>query len=137
MSISAFELVLLVVVVVALLWLLRKSCSRDNYQYLDTYFRPEPSVRMEYQDVCEKNPLGHCNLSDGSPGHCVRNGMCARSFLLDPSLYYDGLPARIPLPYSERDCAVYCENQRLFLGDNYDHQECMDCCRSKYYPDDY
>jgi hypothetical protein len=133
------QLLLIVLIVVIILYLLKDygNPERDNFQYLNTYFQAEPSMRMEHQDVCEKNMLAHCNLSDGTPGKCVRNGMCAGSFLLDPALYAGLLPAKIPLPYSERDCPTFCENRRLTDGPSFNRGECLESCRARYYPDDY
>jgi hypothetical protein len=91
---------------------------------------------MQHQDLCEKNLYAHCNLSDGTPGICVRNGLCAASFLQDPSTYASLLPAKIPLPFSEQDCPLYCQNKEL-LGNSANHEECLAQCRARYYPDDY
>lgn len=136
MTFSSFD-ILIIVFIVGVLWYILVSCSTsDKFSYLKGFYRTHPSVRMEYQDVCEKNMIGHCNLSDGTPGICVRNGICAASFLQDPSSYACSLPAKIPLPYSERDCPLYCENQEL-LGSQLSREECLADCRSRYYPDDY
>lgn len=69
------------VLLLAIVLLFAASCRgprrHDNESYVPPYIPPYG----EYNEFCRWDARRHCNLSDGSEGECVMNGICMPSLM--------------------------------------------------------
>lgn len=134
-------LVVFIGVVLLLLLLLLKN-GKEGYgyfppkysNYMNEFYEKAYSggYQQEFQDLCIKAHGERCALSSGVPGICVLNGMCA-------SFEGNNGPAfPLRLPYSSRDCPIYCANHLgEKAGDEKLMEACVADCKLNYWPDGY